>query len=186
MEVFHTLSTERLAFSVPEARDIPRLLEYAKDPVISRNLLTFPYPYTEKDAIWWINSANEGHQSGDAYIFAFRDKETESFMGGIGLHLDKMNNLAEVGYWLGEPHRGKGYATEGTKEMIRFGFETLGLNKITSSHYEYNPGSGKVIVKSGLIKEGVRMEQIKKEDGYHHLHVYGLTRAQYEVQKSGN
>ena len=181
MSEFHILHTERLVLSVPEAKDIPRLLAYAKNPVISRNLLTFPYPYTERDAIWWINSANEGHQSGNEYIFAFRDKETESFMGGIGLHLDKQNNLAEVGYWLGEPHWGKGYATEGTKEMLRFGFEVLELNRITSSHYDYNPGSGRVIEKSGLIKEGIRKQQIKKEDGYHDLHVYGLTRAQYET-----
>ena len=185
MATFYKLSSERLVFSVPEVKDIPLLLEYAKNPVISRNLLTFPYPYHERDAIWWINSANEGHQSGNEFIFAIRDKETESFMGGIGLHLDKSNNQAEVGYWLGEPHWGKGYATEGTREMVRFGFETLGLNRITSSHYEYNPASGKVIEKSGLLKEGVRKEHIKKEDGYYDLHIYGLTRSQYEAQKNG-
>ena len=172
-----------MVLSVPQARDIPRVLEYAKNPVISRNLLTFPYPYAEKDAIWWINFANQCHENGEGYIFAMRKKEDGLLMGGIGIDVDKANNLAEVGYWLGEPHWGKGYATEGTKEMLRFGFETLGLNRITSSHYDYNPASGRVIEKSGLIKEGVRKEQIKKEDGYHDLHVYGLTRKQYETQQ---
>jgi len=184
MENFHTLTTERLTLSVPEARDIPRILEYAKNPVISRNLLTFPHPYYEKDAIFWINLANQCHQNGEGYIFAIRSKEDGLLMGGIGLDVNKLHNRAEVGYWLGEPHWGKGYATEGTLEMIRFGFETLGLNKITSAHFDYNPGSGRVIEKSGFIKEGLLMDQAKKDDGYHHMHVYGLTRQQYETQKA--
>lgn len=182
MSDFHVLNSERLLFSVPEVKDIPRILEYAKNSVISRNLLTFPHPYGEKEAIWWINQANQGHQNEDQYIFAFRDKETQSLMGGIGLHLDKSNNRAEVGYWLGEPHWGQGYATEGTQVMIQFGFETLNLNKITSSFLPYNPASGRVMEKCGMQKEGVLKEQLFKDDEYQDLIVYGLTRKQYETR----
>lgn len=184
MEEFHKLQTERLILSVPEARDIPRILEYAKNPVISRNLLTFPHPYAEKDAIFWINLANQCHQSGEGYIFAIRSKEDGLLIGGIGLDVNKAHNRAEVGYWLGDPHWGKGYATEGTKEMLRFGFETIGLNKITSAHFDYNPASGKVIEKSGLYREGRLKDQVKKGDEYLDMIVYGLTRKQYETQQA--
>ena len=180
MSDFHVLQSERLIFSVPEAKDIPRILEYTENPTISRNLLTFPHPYYERDAIAWINTANQGHQSGEQYIFAIRDKNDGALIGGTGLHLDKRDNRAEIGYWLGEPHWGKGYATESTQTMIGFGFGTLGLNRITASYVKYNPASGKVMQKCGMVEEGTFPEHILKDEAYHDLIMYGITRSQFE------
>jgi RimJ/RimL family protein N-acetyltransferase len=41
---------------------------------------------------------------------------------------------AELGYWIGEPFWGRGYATEASDALVRFGFETLQLQKMTSRH----------------------------------------------------
>ena len=180
----YSLSTERLNLSLPAAKDIPQIVDYARDPDIAENLSFFPYPYVEGDAIYWINMANQGSQKGNQYIFALRLKEDDSFLGGIELCLTPHFNRAELGYWLGKPHWGKGYATEAAREMVRFGFETLGLNKVTCSHYTFNPASGNVMQKCGMLKEGLLREQVKSGDTYHDLVVYGITRKQYEKKET--
>ena len=83
---------------------------------------------------------------------------------------------------MAEPFWRKGYATEATKSIIQYGFEHLGLNRLTSSHMVKNPASGKVLQNSGMIKEGKLKEHILKRSEYHDLILYGLTKEQFDQQ----
>ena len=168
--------TERLLLTELKAEDIKDIVEYASNKNISDSTLNLPHPYSEKDAIYWINLAHQGLKSGTNYIFAIRLKDEAKFIGGIGLGVEKRFNRAEVGYWIAEPFWGKGIATEATKAIIKFGFNELKLNKLTSSHLAKNPASGKVMQKSGMIKEGELKKHILKDSEYHNLVLYGITK----------
>jgi ribosomal-protein-alanine N-acetyltransferase len=169
------INTERLILTELKADDIKDIVNYASNKKISDSTLNLPHPYSEKDAIYWINLAHQGLKSRTNYIFAIRLKEESRFIGGIGLGVEKRFNRAEIGYWIAEPFWGKGIATEATKAVIEFGFKDLGLNKLTSSHLSKNPASGKVMQNSGMIKEGVLKKHILKDEIYHDLVVYGIT-----------
>lgn len=65
----------------------------------------------------------------------------------------KLNNDYEVGYRLKKKHWGKGYATEGTKFLVNYGFENLKLSKIIGLTDLENKASQHVLKKSGLIRK---------------------------------
>jgi RimJ/RimL family protein N-acetyltransferase len=180
MKTFPKIKTERLFLTELKAEDIPNIVKYASNKNISNFTQNIPFPYGEKDAIFWINIANQGFENGNQYTFAIRPKDNGNFIGGIGIKIEQNNNRAEIGYWIGESFWGKGYATEATKAIIKFGFENLNLNKFTSSHLANNPASGKVLKNSGMKKEGELKENILKESKYIDLILFGLTKEQNE------
>mgnify|MGYP000539146346 CR=1 FL=1 len=173
------IETERLMLNELKADDIRDIVKYASNKKISDYTLNLPHPYSEQDAIYWINLAHQGLKYGTNYIFAIRLKVDNQFVGGIGFTVEKRFNRAEIGYWIAEPFWRKGIATEATKSIIDFGFEKVGLNKLTSSHFAKNPASGKVMQNSGMIREGELKEHILKNTEYHDLIQYGITKKQF-------
>ena len=57
----------------------------------------------------------------------------------------------EIGYWVGMPYWNRGYATEAVKEILRHGFDDLGLNKIYCAYFDGNNRSKKVQEKCGFV-----------------------------------
>lgn len=178
------LETERLFLNSLSYKDIPKITDYLQNPKISENVINIPFPYFEKDAIFWVNLANQGRNTGELYNFAIRSKQDKelNFMGGIGLMVNKKHNKAELGYWIAEPFWNNGFVSEAVQKIIEFAFDVLELNKITSSHFLHNPASGKVMIKNRMIKEGEIKDHFKKGDTYLDIIQYRLTREEYKNQ----
>ncbi len=141
--------------------------------------LNMPYPYSEKDAIFWINMANEGFEDQNHFVFAICRLADNELMGGIGLRVNKRFNNAELGFWIGEPFWNQGFVTEAAGEVLKFGFEKAGLHKIYATHLIENPASGKVMIKNGMVKEGELVDHIRKDDQYLSLIQYRITKKEY-------
>ena len=76
MQNFPTLSTARLVLSLPTISDLEDIIFHANSTSeIAENTITFPYPYEEKHAHFWLTMAEEGFAKKDDYIFAIREKE---------------------------------------------------------------------------------------------------------------
>ncbi|MCB0375693.1 MAG: GNAT family N-acetyltransferase, partial [Sinomicrobium sp.] len=149
---FPTLETERLILNQLKATDIHSIVTYAGNEKVSKMTLNIPYPYTDLDAVYWINASREGARKKEQYTFAVRLKESKYFIGGMGLKLTPKWQRAELGYWIAEPYWNQGFATEAAAAVLRFGFETLCLNKIYATHLVENPASGRVMIKNGMIR----------------------------------
>ncbi len=180
MEKLPIIPTKRLILGPLSIADIPRIVEYADNPNIAKMLRNLPSPYAEKDAVFWINLANQGIENKTAYVFKIGLKERNEFIGGMGLHSVSTHDKAEAGYWIAEPFWGKGYATEALGALLGFGFKTVGLNKIYAVHNTQNPASGKVMINNNMIKEGVLVDEEKKDDKYLTMVRYRLTKREYE------
>ena len=90
-------------------------------------------------------------------VWAGYEKQSDKFIGFFELaHLDTTDEI-EVGYRLFKEYWGKGYATEMTKVLIDYGFNTMGLNQIAGITHPENFASQNVLLKSGLtyIKDAV-------------------------------
>jgi ribosomal-protein-alanine N-acetyltransferase len=85
-----------------------------------------------------------------------------------------------MGYWLGVPYWGQGYATEAGGEVLRYGFEDLKLHRIFASHFEHNPTSGKVLCKLGMHHEGCQRKHILKWNRFVDSELYGILREEWE------
>jgi hypothetical protein len=109
-------------------------------------LLGFSYPYKDGMAEEWIATHRPAYEAGERVTWAVVLREEEALVGSITLHhLQPIHDSAELGYWLGRPYWGRGYATEAGREVVRYGFEDLGLHRIGASHLGSNLASGKVM-----------------------------------------
>ena len=79
-------------------------------------------------------------------------------IGGTGLYIDVENNTAEIGYSLAKDYWGKGYITEATTEVVRWGFEDLKLYKIFAKANAENFRSLNVMKKLGMNQEALLKE----------------------------
>lgn len=86
--------------------------------------------------------------------------------------------------WLGKPYWGNGFATEAARELVRFGFEDLHLNKIWAAAMTKNPASFNVMNKIGMKLEGEFKQHTLKWGTFEDLVYYGLTKADYQQSTS--
>jgi ribosomal-protein-alanine N-acetyltransferase len=83
-------------------------------------------------------------------------------------------NRAELSYWIGISHQGKGYATEASKLVLDFGFKNLGLHKIIIAHANENTQSEKICVKLNFKKYALEHDAFQKHNKWHNLIWYEL------------
>ena len=174
-----TLNTERLILRRMELTDLPNLVKYASNKKVSDNVFGYPYPYLEEDAIARMNTVIEGFKNKHRFIFTITQKGENELIGEIGLRLETEHNKAEIGYWIAEPYRGKGIATEAVAAVLKFGFEEIKLNKIFATCFDGNDVSGKVLEKNRMILEGnLKQEYFFKGEYRDSLH-YRMTKDEY-------
>jgi RimJ/RimL family protein N-acetyltransferase len=165
------LSTERLLLRPFELRDVAALVPLLEVREVAANLLRVPHPYNEQDARTFIGSIQQSNEAPFAIVLP-----NDTLIGGMGLTVDPAHARAELGYWLGVPHWGHGYATEAARAVLEYGFDTLGLHRIWASHFHYNEVSAKVLRKIGMRHEGRLRQHVLKWGEFIDLEMYGILR----------
>ena len=174
-----TLETARLKLRQYSDADIAELLPLIGAREVAATTLRIPHPYTERDARDFFALLQGGHKIWLA-ITLRRDGRQ---IGGIGLTVDEHQQHSELGYWLGLPYWGQGYATEAAQEMLRYGFEELHLHRIFASHFKHNPASGRILLKLGMRHEGCQREHIRKWNQFVDSELYGILRREWEISR---
>jgi len=146
------LPSERLLLRPPEIADIPRLIMLIGDFDVSKNLGRVPHPYTQADARVYLERSARNRAEGTGFNFAITRKWDGAYIGGCGLHLD--HGVFEIGYWLGKPYWGKGYATEAARRLAGFAFHDLKAERLEAGWFHDNPASGHVLEKLGARANG--------------------------------
>jgi len=172
------LRTERLVLRAFIPADAPRIQELAGDRDVALNTMHIPHPYPEGGAEEWIATQDEKREAGNV-ILAIDDGE---LVGGIGLRVQREFDRAEIGYWIGKPFWGRGYATEAAGAIIRFGFEEMNLNRIYAGYFSRNAASARVMVKNGMKYEGTLRQHVRKWDEFVDVVYYGILRSEWETR----
>ncbi|MGH9012247.1 MAG: GNAT family N-acetyltransferase [Acidimicrobiia bacterium] len=135
--------------------DIPALVTVIDDPEIRRTLPHIPDPYTTADAEEYIANTRVNLTAGTAIAAAIiLDGDVA---GSIDLRLGGGDGrMAQMGYWVAAPTRGRGVASNAARLLCDFGFETLGLRRVELNAAVNNPSSCRVAEKAGFEREGVR------------------------------
>lgn len=174
-------NTERLQLRLLSLGDALAVERLAGDWEIAKSTLRIPHPYPPEAALDFILEQEAVFAEGHGVTFAITDAASGEFYGCIGLGYDAPNHRAELGYWLGVPYWGRGYATEAARKVVDFGFDYFRLNRIYSRHFVFNPASGRVLEKIGFQREGYRREAYYKEGlGFLDVVEYALLRRDWE------
>lgn len=177
------LKTERLILRPWEEGDAPNLYEYAKDPAVGPIVGWPPHKSVEesKEIIRTVFSGAEAY----AVCLASDGKAIGAIELKLNGHTDMTDrdDECELGYWLGKPFWGQGLMPEAAKEIIRHGFEDLGMRAIWCGYYDGNEKSKRVQEKCGFqyvrTTEGLDVPLMgEKRTGHASL----LTREQWKLR----
>lgn len=171
-----TLETTRLKLRPFSEADTAELVPLIGTREVAATTLRIPHPYTEQDARAFLDRCH----GNDEVRLAITLRKDGRLCGGIGLRLALEHQQAELGYWLGVPYWGQGYATEAARELLRYGFEDLDLHRIFASHFKHNLASGRVLAKLGMRYEGCQREHLRKWDQFVDSELYGILRREWE------
>jgi RimJ/RimL family protein N-acetyltransferase len=150
------LETERLILRAPRLADAEAIAALANDRRIAENTLRIPHPYALSDAESFIDSANAA-EGEIVFLITTHDARV---LGGCGVgKLD--GEQPEIGYWLGVPFWGKGYATEAARAVIDHAFGDLGYDALVGGARVSNPASRRVLEKCAFQWTGVGLYRIR-------------------------
>lgn len=150
------LETQRLLLRPWSESDAEELYRYARDERIGP-IAGWPPHKSVEGSLEIIRDVLS--QDG---VYAVVLKETGLPVGSIGLSVGKASGLqledteAELGYWIGVPYWGKGLITEAARELMRYAFEELGLEKLWCGYFEGNEKSRRVQEKCGFVPHHTR------------------------------
>jgi RimJ/RimL family protein N-acetyltransferase len=148
------LETERLVLRAPRLEDAKAVTALINDRRIAENTARIPHPYSVADAQAFIARAGGGKS---CFLIELAGGE---IIGGCGIDLSGRPH-PEIGYWLGLPYWGCGYATEAARALIDHAFGELGCEQLTGRARVSNPASRRVLEKCGFQWTGVTLTRIR-------------------------
>lgn len=135
------LRTPRLTLRPLEMTDADALVRGVGNYDVSRWLSVVPYPYTQEDALWFLEKTIEGK----ALVWGICDDG--GLCGCIGID-------DELGYWLARPVWRKGYAFEAARAVVAHWFSDADRSGLAASFFDTNMRSGAVLQALGFVYAG--------------------------------
>jgi RimJ/RimL family protein N-acetyltransferase len=118
-------------------------------------------------------------------VFIIENLEGE-YIGSLSLHsLDEKNGTFSFGVYVDRNHRGKGYAGDAVRILLRFGFWERRYQKCNSGCLHTNQASIRMHQKLGFLEEGRRRRQVFIGGSYHDDVLFGLTLEEYDTLEKG-
>ena len=146
------IETERCLLRLPEMADAPSVALYCGDYDVAKNTARIPHPYPSLGAEMWVLITRAGWKpQGNQSLTVEHGGQV---IGGGGVFKRTPASQWEIGYWIGKPWWGKGFATEIGQALVDLGTKTLGASTLTAAHADDNPASGRVLEKLGFAYTG--------------------------------
>ena len=172
-----SLRTTRFLLRPFLAEDAADLQKLAGAWEIADTMISIPHPYSLAYAKSWIAGLSHFFRSGTGIDFAIVLRESKELIGSVALRdIDHENEQAELGFWIGVSWSGAGYATEAAREVTRFGFDHLSLNRIYAHYMVRNLAAGAVLLKLGMKQEGLLRQRVRKWGAFEDVALSALLR----------
>jgi ribosomal-protein-alanine N-acetyltransferase len=139
------LETARLVLRPFRSADAAEFARLSGDWAVASMTSDIPYPFSPSQAVGWLKPVR-----GEA---RFAIELEGNLIGGAGYYR-RPSGVAELGFWLGRPWWGQGYATEATRAVVGYGLANSRLPGFSSAHFIDNPASARVLAKLGFEPVG--------------------------------
>ncbi|MDD5417523.1 MAG: GNAT family protein [Candidatus Nanoarchaeia archaeon] len=178
------LKGEKITLKSPSIFDYKNLQKDIRSDDILKSVSIFKHPNADSEGFRRTIDFLADFLSGRRKYFVIAPINVKKAVGVINLSsIDWINKNAQIGYWIGKEHWGKGYATEAIKLVLKYGFENMGLHKIYATVFEENIGSKKVLEKNGFCFEGIKIKEELKYGDPKDLHSYYILQSKYLAER---
>ncbi len=171
--------TKRLYFRRFDRDDAQIITDLISAPEFSDNTSSIPFPYKIEHAFEFLDRQEQAFQKGEAIVFGAFSLETGRLIADGGLHGKNEHQVAELGYIVAKPYWNQGFGTELARAIVNFGFSEWKLRKIIARHFSFNPASGRIMQKIGMIKEGHLRNHIVRNGRICDDVIYGILREEW-------
>ena len=175
--------TERLYAREFVREDADDVFEYAGNIENSGFLPFSPESYEDVKKFIESRLALQIEDPRKAYDLVLCLKETDEFVGAMGLYLSDDRKQADLGYTFKKRHWHNGYATEAALGFLRFGFLGLDLHRIAARCDDRNTASYRVMERIGMRREGhfIKSEysRIFGKMGWRSMYHYAILQKEY-------
>ncbi|MCL4334939.1 MAG: GNAT family N-acetyltransferase [Candidatus Thermoplasmatota archaeon] len=153
-----------------DGKNAVEISKIASDPEISRSIGShgFPFPYTEEDALFFL----EKNRSAGGFYFQrdFIIRSEGRIVGIIGLSdIDSEDMNAHVGYWIGKAYWNHGYASDALSVICNYADHVLHLRKLYTRVLEFNLRSLRVLMKNGFVVEGFIRDCFRMDNRFYSM-----------------
>lgn len=148
------IETDRLILRTWEANDIDAMAAIDQDPKVCEFL---PGTGNREATKAGIKRIKEHFHKHGFCLYAVELKSNNELIGFLGLNIPSFEAhftpCVEIGWRLGSQFWDKGYATEGAKAVLDYGFKKLGLKEIVAFTVPANLRSRRVMEKIGMKRD---------------------------------
>ena len=158
------LPERALAFPVVlrafDVRDAPRVQLLAGEREIAEPTGVIPHPYPEGAAEAWIAVQARERAAAREYTYAVTPIDEPMLVGAISLRPIATEH-ENLGFWIGRPYWGRGYATEAVRAVIDHLFSVTDLDALSAGCRVTNLASRRVIEKCGFQWTGAALFRVR-------------------------
>lgn len=152
--------------------DGPTLDRFLKDKQVTRFL---PARVRSETGLKFVERVLRDQRRGAGFAFAIVPKGSEEVVGQVRLfNWSTWERSAELGYWLGRAHWGKGYGTDAVRLVCHFGFQSMDLHRINAVVVAGNHQSEHALLKVGFQREGSSRKSGRLDDEWRDEWLYGM------------
>ncbi|MDF2484305.1 MAG: family N-acetyltransferase [Herbinix sp.] len=178
------INTQRLIlrpFSLEDA--LAMYNNWASDKEVTK-FLTWPNHSNVDISKKVIQSWIEEYEKEDYYQWCIEWKESQEAIGSISVvHRNDETDTVELGYCIGRQFWNQGITSEALSAMVDFFFNEVNANRIEARHDTNNPNSGKVMMKSDFVFEGIHRKADKNNTGICDVAYYGILAEDYRKNR---
>jgi RimJ/RimL family protein N-acetyltransferase len=141
----------------PRLEDAKAIAGLINDRRIAENTARIPHPYSLADALAFLDEVKRSPGE-PCFLITLTDG---TIIGGCGIVPLGGGPDPELGYWIGVPYWGRGYATEAVSAFIDHAFGEFGCTRLAGRARVSNPASRRVLEKCGFQWTGVSLIRIR-------------------------
>jgi [ribosomal protein S5]-alanine N-acetyltransferase len=172
------LETDRLILRPYSEADAPRLFPLVSNPNTTRYTLWDHHKTIDETRNFVCDYALSRYAEGVPEPLAICLKEAvEQPVGSCGCFWTSCpHRTMELGYWLAEPHWGRGIVVEACQTLVAYAFATIQPQRIQARVIEGNAASMRVLAKLGFRFEGTHRSAILRRGKFEDVHFFGRLR----------
>ena len=147
--------------------------------------LPWAVDYNKNTTAYFIRDSAAAWAEARAFDFTIRNAiNPDEHLGNISVWwVSRPNKVGEIGYWIRSDATGHGICTEAAANVVRIGFEELGMHRITLRIAAGNRASERVAEKLGFAHEGLLRDEVKVGDEWLDHSVWGLLEHEWRAEK---
>ncbi|MBZ6079190.1 GNAT family N-acetyltransferase [Microvirga puerhi] len=179
------LETRRLWLRWPRLADAQAIVRLAGEKAVAEMTARIPHPYAPETAERFIFQARQSNADGLSLQLAITPKgKPNNLIGLVGIGPSPEDGCPSLGYWLGIPFWGQGYATEAARALIDAFFAYGHESELRASTRVINPASRRVLEKCGFAYQGSGLAELQARGGFYPADHFRLDRRAWESLKS--